>query len=401
MPMLDVTKPRNAQSAIPFDADRLDRLLEEAGIDVLCASSKHNVQYLLGGHRAFFFESMDAMGLSRYLPLLVYPKGQRQKAGYFGHRMEGYQKEIAPFWVGEAQTNSSGTLDVIAKAIDYIRRSGIRTGKIGVELSFLPADAANALRKAFPSSELVDAVFVLERLRAVKSPAELEKLRIASERVIDSMLAVIANHGPGASKRELTEALRREETSRGLTFDYCLITAGSSLNRAPSDQKWEAGEILSLDSGGNYQGYIGDLCRMAVQGEPDAELEDLLGEIENIQRAAMKPIKADALGSVIYAAANPLVQKSKHHNHMHFLAHGMGLVSHEAPRLTASGPVPYDAYDAARPLEAGMVVSVETTLQHPQRGFIKLEDAVAVTEKGFAIYGEGGRGWNRGGTALR
>jgi Xaa-Pro aminopeptidase len=107
------------------------------------------------------------------------------------------------------------------------------------------------------------------------------------------------------------------------------------------------------------------------------------------------------MGSMNYAAAEPLVQKSKHHNHLHFLAHGMGLVSHEAPRLTATGPVPYDAYDADRPLEAGMVVSVETTLQHPQRGFIKLEDTVVVTDAGFEIYGEGGRGWNRGGTALR
>ena len=40
--------------AIPFDASRLDRLMDEAGIDVLLATSKHNVQYLLGGHRAFF-----------------------------------------------------------------------------------------------------------------------------------------------------------------------------------------------------------------------------------------------------------------------------------------------------------------------------------------------------------
>ena len=276
-----------------------------------------------------------------------------------------------------------------------------KTARIGAELPFLPVDAGNALRKAFPGSELVDAVFVLERLRAIKSPAELEKLRIASEGVIDSMLAVIAKHGPGATKYELTEALRREETSRGLIFDYCLITAGSSLNRAPSDERWDKGDILSLDSGGNYHGYIGDLCRMAIQGEPDAELDDLLGEIEDIQRAAMKPIKAGAVGSVIYGAAQPLVQRSKHHNHMHFLAHGMGLVSHEAPRLTASGPVPYDAYDADRPLESGMVVSVETTLAHPERGFIKLEDTVVVTPKGFDIYGEGGRGWNRGGTAAR
>jgi Xaa-Pro aminopeptidase len=393
--MLDVVK--KVTPAIPFDADRLDRLMDEAGIDVLLATSKHNVQYLLGGHRAFFFESMDAMGLSRYLPVLVYPKGARQKAAYFGHRMEGFQKENDPFWVSESQTNSSGTVDAMQKAIDYARKLGAKPRRIGAELGFLPVDAGTALRNAFPDSEIVDALFVLERLRAVKSPEELRKLRIASERVIESMLAVIANHGPGATKRELTEALRREETNRGLTVDYCLITAGSSLNRAPSEQEWGKGDVLSLDSGGNYHGYIGDLCRMAIHGEPDAELEDLLAEIESIQRVSMKPIKAGATGSVIYAAAEPLVHKSKHHNHMHFLAHGMGLVSHEAPRLTATGPVPYDAYDAGRPLERGMVVSVETTLQHPRRGFIKLEDTVIVQPNGFEVYGDRIRGWNRAG----
>jgi Xaa-Pro aminopeptidase len=399
--MLDVVKQTSAAPKIPFDVERLDRLMEEAGIDLLVVTSKHNVQYLLGGHRAFFFESMDAMGLSRYLPVLVYPKGAAQKAAFFGHRMEGFQKENDPFWVSESQTNSSGSVDVMEKAIDYIRRSGVKTRRIGAELAFLPVDSGTALRNAFSGSEIVDGLFVLERLRAIKSPDELKKLKLASEKVIDSMLAVIANHGPGATKRELTEALRREETMRGLTFDYLLITAGTSLNRAPSEQTWGRGDILSLDSGGNYHGYIGDLCRMAIHGEPDAELEDLLAEIEMIQRASMKPIKAGAPGSVIYGAAEPLVQKSKQHNNMHFLAHGMGLVSHEAPRLTAKGPVPYDAYDADRPLEAGMVVSVETTLQHPQRGFIKLEDTVVVTDSGFDIYGEGGRGWNRGGTAAR
>ena len=396
--MLDVTK--RSQDMIPFDTGRLDRLMDDAGIDVLLANSKHNVQYLLGGHRAFFFDYMDAMGLSRYLPIVVYAKGAHDKAAYFGHRLENFQRENQPFWTPVQQCNSSGTLDTVQKAVDHVRKSGVPARAIGVELAFLPVDAGNALRGAFSGSEIKDALFVLERLRAIKSPEELEKLKIASERVIDSMVAVIANHGPGATKAELTEALRREETNRGLTFEYCLITAGTSLNRAPSEQRWEKGDILSLDSGGNYHGYIGDLCRMAIQGEPDAEIEDMLAEIETIQRAAMKPIKAGVMGSEVYAAADPLVRKSKHHNHMHFLGHGMGLVSHEAPRLTASGPVPYDDYDAKRPLEAGMVISVETTLAHPQRGFIKLEDTVVVTDKGFDIYGEGARGWNRGGTAL-
>ena len=163
----------------------------------------------------------------------------------------------------------------------------------------------------------------------------------------------------------MVETLRKEETLRGMTFEYCLITAGTSFNRAPSDQNWAQGDIMSIDSGGNYHGYIGDVCRMAIQGEPDAELEDLLAEIESIQRAGMGAMKPGAMGGDIYAAAAPLVKKSKHHNNMEFLAHGMGLVSHEAPRLTDTGPVPYPADDADKPLEAGMVVSVETTLKHP------------------------------------
>ena len=74
----------------------------------------------------------------------------------------------------------------------------------------------------------------------------------------------------------------------------------------------------------------------------------------------------------------------------------MGLITQEAPRLTGEGPVPYPADDVDRPLEAGMVVSIETTLPHPQRGYVKLEDTVAVTETGFEGFGDSGRGWNRG-----
>jgi Xaa-Pro aminopeptidase len=392
--MLDVTK---RQDTAPFDTALLDRLMDEAGIDVLVATSKHNVQYLLGGHRAFFFESMDAMGLSRYLPVFVYQKGAPQKAGFFGHRMEGFQNEVKPFWVSEVNTKSSGAVDVMEKAVDYLRRLVPNAKRIAIETAFIPLDSAAVLRKAFPNADFVDGLFVLERLRARKTPQELEMLKIASDAVIDSMEAVFKNFGPGATKNELTEALRREETQRGLTFDYCLIAAGSSLNRAPSDQRWEKGDVLSIDSGGNYHGYIGDVARMGVAGEPDAELVDLLAEVEAIEQAAMKPIRSGVLGSAIYAAADTVLHTSKLHNHIHFLAHGMGLVSHEAPRLTNSGPVPYDAYDAARPLETGMVVSVETTLQHPRRGFIKLEDTVIVQPNGFEVYGDRIRGWNRAG----
>jgi Xaa-Pro aminopeptidase len=75
----------------------------------------------------------------------------------------------------------------------------------------------------------------------------------------------------------------------------------------------------------------------------------------------------------------------------------MGLVSHEAPRLMNLPRLSYGAADADRPLESGMVISIETTMQHPKRGFIKLEDTLLVTDTGYEALGDGGRGWNRTG----
>ena len=186
----------NAQSAkglaIPFDHDRLDRLMDEAGIDVVLATSKHNVQYLLGGHRADFFDYMDATGITRYLPVLVYPKGAPEKAAYIGHRLEKFQREVNPMWTPETQTNTWGTVDAMQKAVDHMRKIGLKPKRIATEFGFLPYDASQVLRAAFPDAEWVDALYVLERQRVKKSAEELKLLKYASEAVIESMQAVIA-----------------------------------------------------------------------------------------------------------------------------------------------------------------------------------------------------------------
>jgi Xaa-Pro aminopeptidase len=395
---------RNVSSATaeatspPFDSARFDDLLDQAGMDAVVVCSKHNIQYLLGGYRFFFFDHFDAIGISRYLPFFVYVKGRPDQSTYVGHGMESYEKALGKFWTPSFQTAGT-TLDSAQRVTEHLAKLGSKVKRVGVELAFLPADAAELMARELPGVTFVEAHLPLERLRARKTPEELDLLRAASELVVDSMLAVIASHEPGVTKAELVEALRREEVNRGLTFEYCLLTAGTSLNRAPSDQVWGPGDILSLDSGGNYKGYIGDLCRMAIQGEPDRELEDLLGEVDAIQMAARKPIRSGANGGEIYASAGEVLKRSSRGNSIEFVAHGMGLISHEAPRLTGHGPVPYPAYDVDRPLESGMVISIETTIAHPRRGFIKLEDTVAVTDHGWEAFGDRGRGWNRAGAS--
>lgn len=104
---------------------------------------------------------------------------------------------------------------------------------------------------------------------------------------------------------------------------------------------------------------------MGVLGPPDAESLHLPGEVEQVQQAARRPLRAGVPGREIYGAAEPALARSRHAGWMRFVAHGMGPIGHEAPRPTDTGPVPHPAADAGLPLRAGMVLSVETTLLHP------------------------------------
>ncbi|TWB88898.1 Xaa-Pro aminopeptidase [Bradyrhizobium macuxiense] len=378
----------------PFDTAKLDRLMDEARLDILIATSRHNVQYLLGGYRFFFFDVMEAIGTSRYLPVFVYQKGRPENSIYIGNRMEKFEQELGRIWTPLVKTGSWGTIDAMALAIDHVRRLGGAARRVGIEAGFLPADARDHLRAGLNDAEFHEAHFMLERLRAVKSPAELDLIREASERVVDAMMATFRSCAPGMTKNDVVARLRREEQERDLVFEYCLIAAGKSHNRAPSNQRLAEGDVISIDSGGNYRGYIGDLSRMGILGEPDSELRELLQEIEDIQQVARRAIRPGAMGGDIIAGGEAAVKSSPHRAVLDFTAHGIGLVSHEAPRLTATGPVPYAPYDADRPLERGMVISIETALLHPARGYIKLEDTLIVTESGWEAPGDHGREWN-------
>src|ERR1700751_2450950 len=226
----------DAAKPAPFDTARLDDLMAEADIDVLLATSKHNVQYLLGGYRFFFFDYMDAIGVSRYLPVMVYQKGHPDDSAYIGYANESHEKQLGKFWPRVVETTASTSTGAIWRAIEHIKRLAGPIRKVGVEASFLPWDCAKLLQEGLGDCQIVDAYFPLERLRARKTRAELAQLREASERVLASMLAVFDECAPGQTKNEMVEKLGREEVGRGRTFESCLIAAGTSLNRAPSDQ---------------------------------------------------------------------------------------------------------------------------------------------------------------------
>jgi len=193
---------------------------------------------------------------------------------------------------------------------------------------------------------------VLERQRAKKSASELAKLKIASEVVLASMQAVIANHGPGSTKNDIVDALRAEVKGH---LRILLITAGTATTRALR-QKWEKGDVMSIDSGGNYHGYIGDICRMAIQASPMPNSWISWPR----SKASARRHEGDARrrhGTGNLRRRRAVAREIEEPQSPRFPGARMGMVSHEAPRLTSHGPVPYPCEYADMPLESGMVVS--------------------------------------------
>ena len=371
----------------PFDSAKLDALMDQAGVDLVLASSRHNVRYLLGDYSTFFAH-FDAIGVERYLPLLGYPRGRPDLAFLVDSALDRWRHEHSPSWVGNVRHGGVSATLAIDAARALVGELDLRPRTVAVEPWFLPEAAARSLEAALAPAAFVDGSALLEELRAVKRPDELALLRAGSERVVEAMAATVQGVGRAATTRDVIEFLHAEEIRRGLAFEYCLIATGASLNRDASDAVWEPGAVLSLDSGGCLEGYIADLCRMAVHDAPTQEQQQLHAEVLAIQVAAESAVRAGATGEEVYASAAEAQAKQPHRDAIVFVAHGVGLISHEAPRFTDSGPIPYAATHRHRPLEAGMVLSIETELKHPTCGFIKLEDTLAVTAGGCDRYGE-------------
>ncbi len=381
---------------MPFDHARLDAAMEDVGVDVVLSTARHNVRYLLGGYRHHYYANEEALGLSRYQPIVGYVRGKPSEAFFVGNWMDGDPLEHHELWVGDLRPTGADGRSTAQIVVDALRTRGLDRATIGIEPPFMSVEVYRPLADALDDARFVDVVPTLEHLRAVKRPAELELMRGASERIVAAMQAVFDRARAGVASREIDEWMAEEQRRRGLEFGFSFVGLGARTNRTPSSDRLAAGMTVNIDSAGKLDGYIGDLARMGVVGEPSAGQQRALETVDAIQMAAREPIRRGATGAAIYAAAEQAVRDSGFADRIDFVAHGIGMVSHEAPRIAPvrTNPHRYPASHADQPLEAGMVLSIETTLVDPDLGYVKLEDTVAVTATGAEGLGDGGRGWN-------
>ncbi|MDA0181416.1 Xaa-Pro peptidase family protein [Solirubrobacter phytolaccae] len=253
------------------------------------------------------------------------------------------------------------------------------SGRLGFDDADLSVKQHRRLVELLPDVELVPSSGVVEEIRAVKEPGEILRIAAAAA-LVDEIYGWLLEYGiVGRTERDVAVALEHEMRVRGASGpSFPSIVAAAEHGALPHAQPREVeiprDTLVTLDIGAVLDGYCSDCTRTWATGELSDALAEAYALVLRAQITALDAVRPGPLGREIDAVARDIITAAGHGDHFgHGLGHGVGLVTHEAPRLARSGDTP---------LVAGNVVTVEPGVYLPDVGGVRIEDLVVVTETG-------------------
>ena len=226
---------------------------------------------------------------------------------------------------------------------------------------------------------------LVEDLRAVKDGFELEILSRSAAALTPVAETAFAAVRPGVAEREVAAvieaALRRAGFERP-AFETIVASGPNAAlpHHRAGDRRIEIGDLVVLDFGGVLDGYCSDLTRTVSVGPPSEDVRRIYAAVLAAQQAAIAAVGPGIDASVVDRAARAVLEQAGLGEAFgHGTGHGLGLEVHEEPRLsrTSTGTTP-----PPRPLQPGMVVTIEPGAYLPGWGGVRIEDDVAVTAHG-------------------
>ncbi len=242
-----------------------------------------------------------------------------------------------------------------------------------------------SLKKTFSSIEWEPLSNPLKEMRAIKEPGEIEALKKAALLTLSGIEKIKESLREGVSEEELAlefEIFCRKNGASGLSFEPIIAFGENSAypHYRAGKSRLKKGQIVLIDVGAVMNDYHGDMTRIFYFGDPDPRILHFEKLVKNAQKKAIAHvapgIKIGELDQIVQdefdkAHVKPL--------YIHSLGHGIGLQTHEFPRIR------FDGDDRSTLLRPGMVFTVEPGLYQPGVGGVRIEDMVVVTETGGEV----------------
>lgn len=287
----------------------------------------------------------------------------------------------------QARQEVRGARVVIAKGASLAAAAtGLSQGalrSIGIEAEHLTVSALRTVASLLPKrSRLDETRGMVECLRMIKEPEEIERLRAAvamGAALLDPAIKAIA---PGVHETKVAaeiEYAARQAGAEGMSFET-IVAAGPRAalphGRACAQPVPRKGFVV-LDFGVILSAYCSDMTRTVHVGRPSAEMRSLYQAVHEAQLAGIDAVRPEVEVAQVDAAARRTLRRSGLARFFtHSTGHGVGLEIHESPRIARGG------MEMLRP---GMVITIEPGVYIPGRCGIRIEDMVVVTERGAEV----------------
>jgi Xaa-Pro aminopeptidase len=251
--------------------------------------------------------------------------------------------------------------------------------RLGFEQDDLSFAAYSAYKAELKEIEFVPVSEAVEKLRLIKSAAEIKILKEAAEIADAAFKHILTFIRPGMKEIEVANELEffmRKQGAVSSSFD--IIAASGYRSALPhgvaSEKEIEKGDFVTLDFGAYYKGYCSDITRTIAVGDPSDELKKIYSIVLEAQLRGMNGIKAGMTGKEADALTRDYISENGYGEYFgHSTGHGLGMEVHEGPSLSVKSETV---------LEPGMIVTVEPGIYIPKLGGVRIEDDTVVKEGG-------------------
>lgn len=354
------------------DTGRIRRLIAESGFDGVIATAPENVTHTSG------YYNLDQRLLPEHLhacvwtaegePTLVIPGRERL--------LEVFVRDVREHYA-YGDTDEQG-LDFLA---DALRERGLENGRVGIDMRRAIALHVRGLEKRLPGLQIVDATDLFERMRLVKTPAEIEVLRRANRATEKAIMIAYAQARPSDTEKSIVDAMDYYTEKLGAeAVAFNIIASGERTIRGHhrgEEVPVKQGDIVRVDYGGLFDGYYTDLVRMAVVGRPSDRQRAIYSACYAVQQRCLEALRPGISAQELFDLAEQAYRDEKLPITRTMYGHSIGLAVHERPTIC-------NGDDWA--LEQGYVVCIENGYtDREQKERYHLEDTLVITESGYEL----------------
>ncbi|MGD0416423.1 MAG: Xaa-Pro peptidase family protein [Terriglobales bacterium] len=364
---------------------RLENLLASNPVDGIMLTSVASLTYFAG------YEGQIEWGSEPWLPCpgaLLWMRGETplvflpEGANYAAADSRIDRIAFTSYVYQEPLPGIQSLIKAIKDALKP-RISTVSAVTIGAELAYLPSALLISLIEACPHIQFADISSNLAEVRAIKTPAELQRLRQAVLLCDCGQRAAKEIACAGMTEIELYSRIHAAMESEAgcrvpVLADVLSGPRTAEVGGPPSSRVLCKHDLVLVDLVPRLEGYWGDSCNTFAVGAPSEPQRTLFQTVQNTLQGAIEQVRPGLSVSEL----DRFVREKVTHagvNFPHHTGHGLGVTWHEEPRI-----VPY----SSTVLREGMVIALEPGMYFEGQQGLRLESVVAVTSNGAEVLTE-------------